>query len=304
MAEKDSFIVYTDIKETLDDLDDSQVAKLFRGMVDYQLTGKDPKFKGILKYVFIPIRQQMDRNNDKWADTKEKRAESGRKGGLKSGEVRAKQNEANEANASSASSNEANEAKPSTASTDEANEANEAVTVTVTVPVTVNDTVTVPDTVGAELSPDEPLSLRVLNYLNEKTGSTYQADEATEEKLTDLIGIGYSEQDIRAVIDKKCAEWLSDPKMRAYLRPSTLFGPKFAEYLSQPEPIQAEEVRKRSGDKAKLIEKLDDLEAIQATIMEKYAQEPDPRASGALLDQLAAVEDQISNVTKRLEAMG
>ena len=39
--EKNSFIVFTDIKEILDDLDDKQVAALFRGMVDYQETGED-----------------------------------------------------------------------------------------------------------------------------------------------------------------------------------------------------------------------------------------------------------------------
>ena len=77
--EKNSFIVFTDIKEILDDLDDNQVAALFRGMVDYQETGEDPNFKGALKYIFIPIRQQMDRNNEKWNRTKEVRAVAGKK---------------------------------------------------------------------------------------------------------------------------------------------------------------------------------------------------------------------------------
>ena len=60
------FVVYGDIKESLDELTDEQVATLFRGMVDYHVTGKDPKFKGILKFVFIPIKQQMDRNTEKY----------------------------------------------------------------------------------------------------------------------------------------------------------------------------------------------------------------------------------------------
>ena len=99
---KNSFVVYTDIKETLDDLSDSEVAALFRGMVDYQVTGEDPNFSGTLKYIFIPIRQQMDRNNTKWERKKAVRAEAGRQGGIRSGEVRrAKaEAEANEANAS------------------------------------------------------------------------------------------------------------------------------------------------------------------------------------------------------------
>ena len=109
---KNSFVVYTDIKETLDGLTDDQVATLFRGMVDYQLTGSVPEFEGVLKFAFIPIRQQMDRDNTKWERTKAARTESGRQGGIRSGEVRrAKaQSEANEASASQSKQNEANEA--------------------------------------------------------------------------------------------------------------------------------------------------------------------------------------------------
>lgn len=146
--DKNSFVVYTDIKEIIDDLDDAETAALFRGMVEYQITGKPPKFKGSLKYIFIPIRQQMDRNNEKWANIKQKRAESGRQGGLRSAESRAKQKQANQANATFGSRVEANQA-------------NQAVTVTVTDTVTgtvtdtVNATTTVTDTVrGGSSSQD------------------------------------------------------------------------------------------------------------------------------------------------------
>lgn len=134
--DKSSFVVYTDIKEIIDDLDDVQVATLFRAMVNYRITGRAPKLAGSLKYIFIPIRQQMDRDKEKWNKTRAARAESGRKGGIESGKVRAKQNEANEANAYFASSNEANEA-------------NEAVNVTGTVNATVNTAVPVTTTTTA-----------------------------------------------------------------------------------------------------------------------------------------------------------
>ena len=65
-SEQKGFVVYGDIKESLDEMTDEQVATLFRGMVDYHVTGKDPKFKGVLKFVFIPIKQQMDRNTEKY----------------------------------------------------------------------------------------------------------------------------------------------------------------------------------------------------------------------------------------------
>ncbi len=237
---KNSFVVYTDIKETLDDLTDEQVAALFRGMVDYQITGEDPKFSGALKYVFIPIRQQMDRNNTKWERKKAVRAEAGRQGGIRSGEVRrAKaESEANEANASQSKQNEANEA-------------NEAVTVTVngTVNVNGNGTVTVSDEADAE-----SLSRSLISYLNEKSGGSYKPTDEITERIGELLAAGYTETDMIRVIDSKVAEWKDDAKMRSYLRPRTLFGDKFEEYVSGPVPIEVEEKQKKQEIAEKLQE--------------------------------------------------
>ena len=77
--EQKGFIVYGDIQDVLNELTDDQVAQLFRGMVDYFVEGKDPKFTGILKFVFIPIKQQMDRDAEKY----EKKCEKMRKNAQK-----------------------------------------------------------------------------------------------------------------------------------------------------------------------------------------------------------------------------
>ena len=74
--EQKGFVVYGDIEESLNELTDEQVAKLFRGMVSYFNTGKEPKFSGLMKMVFIPIRQQMDRDTDKYEKKCEKNRES------------------------------------------------------------------------------------------------------------------------------------------------------------------------------------------------------------------------------------
>ena len=70
------FIVYGDIKAVIDELDDSQVAQLFRGMVEYFTTGKAPKFSGVLKFVWITIKQQMDRDKEKYDAKCEKNREN------------------------------------------------------------------------------------------------------------------------------------------------------------------------------------------------------------------------------------
>ena len=60
------FIVYGDTKLLADELTDEQLGKLFRGMLNYFYTGKTPKFTGVLKFAFIPIKQQMDRDSEKY----------------------------------------------------------------------------------------------------------------------------------------------------------------------------------------------------------------------------------------------
>lgn len=94
MADR-TFIVYDEIKDTLDEMTDEEIGKLFRGMVDYHVTGEEPDLKGGLKFAFIPIRQQMDRDDEKWNKTREARAEAGRKGGAPKGNQNAQKDEEN-----------------------------------------------------------------------------------------------------------------------------------------------------------------------------------------------------------------
>ena len=262
---KNSFVVYTDIKETLDDLSDSEVAALFRGMVDYQVTGEDPNFSGTLKYIFIPIRQQMDRNNTKWERKKAVRAEAGRQGGIRSGEVRRAKAEA-----------EANEANASQSKQNEANEANEAVTVNGTVNVNVNGNGTVTVSDGSDA---ESLSRSLISYLNEKSGGKYKPTEELTDRIGELLDAGYTEKDMRDVIDKKVAEWKDDSKMRGYLRPRTLFGDKFEEYVSAPESLEIENQRKEEQRKQEIAEKLKEERTTKA---EKLS---------SILDRLKVIRD-------------
>ena len=286
---KNSFVVYTDIKETLDGLTDDQVATLFRGMVDYQITGSVPEFDGVLKFAFIPIRQQMDRDNTKWERTKAARSESGRQGGLRSGEVRrAKaQSEANEASASQSKQNEANEA-------------NEAVNVNVNVNVNGNGNVN-----GADA---ETLSSSLISYLNKKSGGKFKPTEAITDRIGELLAAGYTEKDFIQVIDAKVSEWKDDPKMRSYLRPRTLFGDKFEEYVSGPVPVEVEEQQKREETREKLIEERSGLESALGVLTETIQSLRDsPGGIKAhwdhyrhLADEKAIAEQTIENIDKRL----
>lgn len=109
---KNSIIVYRDWKKIFDELSDEEAGKLikhFWAYVNDENPILDDKY---LKMAFLPIKSALQRDLKHWESVKERRSESGRIGGLKSGESRSKskQNEANEANASSTKQNEANEA--------------------------------------------------------------------------------------------------------------------------------------------------------------------------------------------------
>lgn len=73
----------------------------------------------------------------------------------------------------------------------------------------------------------------VTNYLNKKAGTKYKSSSKnTTKHIRARINDGYTLEDFKTVIDKKCSEWLNTD-MEKYLCPDTLFGSKFEKYLNQ-----------------------------------------------------------------------
>lgn len=73
----------------------------------------------------------------------------------------------------------------------------------------------------------------VVAYLNEKAGTKYRASSAKTQKVIHArVAEGFTLEDFMAVIDKKTAEWMGT-EWEKFLRPETLFGPKFESYLNQ-----------------------------------------------------------------------
>ena len=82
----------------------------------------------------------------------------------------------------------------------------------------------------------------IVEYLNQKLDAHYKPNG---KKIKDLVRArmneGYTVEDFKTVIDKKFKSWGNDAKMSLYLRPSTLFGTRFGEYLNE---YQAEDMNK------------------------------------------------------------
>ena len=74
----------------------------------------------------------------------------------------------------------------------------------------------------------------IIDYLNSKAGTKYKSTtRKTAQLIEDRMREGYTVDDFKIVIDKKCGEW-NGTKRAQYLTPSTLFSPEhFDEYLNQ-----------------------------------------------------------------------
>ena len=85
-----------------------------------------------------------------------------------------------------------------------------------------------------EQEPDPIPYREIVDYLNQKTGKSFKHSAAGNKKVIKARwNEGYKLDHFRRVIDQKCQDWLNDEKMSQYLRPETLFGNKFDQYLNQ-----------------------------------------------------------------------
>ena len=77
-----------------------------------------------------------------------------------------------------------------------------------------------------------PQIIKAVEYLNQVTGLRYSPTYwDTVKLLQELMAQGYNLADFKTVIDKKWADW-KGTKYQQYVRPSTLFGKNFENYLN------------------------------------------------------------------------
>lgn len=86
---------------------------------------------------------------------------------------------------------------------------------------------------GPAVSEEHRAAIReIVTALNRTCGTRFSPDnQETAALIRDRLASGYTAEDFRRVIAVCWAAWGGEPKMRIYLRPSTLFGPRFVNYL-------------------------------------------------------------------------
>lgn len=114
---------------------------------------------------------------------------------------------------------------------------------------------------------NEELYLRIVTKLNKTSNKNYRSNALKTMELIDArLNDGFKEEDFYKVIDNKCKDWLNDSRMNKYLRPETLFGNKFENYLNESTTTNTSEIissNKILYNKPKIEYKEDSLEIMR-----------------------------------------
>lgn len=95
----------------------------------------------------------------------------------------------------------------------------------------------------------------IIEYLNLKTGSKFKpTTKPYVQAIRSRLKEGYTVDDFKTVIDKKCREW-KGTKLEKYLTPKTLFAPShFDTYLNSNEMATMTDTEKKVAELAALID--------------------------------------------------
>ena len=212
---KNSFLLYTDYLEHIQDLSLEQIGSLFIAIMKYQKEEDLPELDAVTKMAFNFIRSQLDKDNEKYVETSERRREAGKLGG------RPKANAFNENQEKAKKANGFSEKQTKAKKPDNDNEDDNDNTYNVPLP-------------QVESRPAYPYE-DIIDYLNQKAGTHFRHSSAdTKKHIKARFNDGFTLEDFKAVIDKKVKEW-KGTDMEKFLRPATLFGTKFEGYLNQKE---------------------------------------------------------------------
>lgn len=227
---KDNFLLKKSQQMVFNELSDVDAGKLIKGIFNYVNYG-DSELDGYLKVIFIPIKSDIDENEENYRKRCAINKINGSKGGAPKGNKNAKKEETTENNQSVEKTTE--------------NNMNSHISY-ITTHISDNHNS------NNHISDNKDIIKKIIDYLNIKTNSKFKYNtKTTQQKINARLNEGYSLDDFIAVIDKKYDEWIGT-EFEVYLCPETLFGTKFEKYLNQ----------KTSRKKSKTDKQLDILKGV------------------------------------------
>lgn len=158
---------------------------------------------------------------------------------------------------------------------------------------------------SSEKQPNDNLILSLLNHLNSRTTGRYVADERNVNLITTLINRGFTEKQLKQVVDFKCDEWLNVPKMREQLKPGVLFKPEnFERYLQECEqapPTENEQRRiAKESKESEIKTRIEYLEKVKAEAEHAYNSETDRDKKQEARNRFKEVEAELESLYKRI----
>jgi uncharacterized phage protein (TIGR02220 family) len=205
--DKKSFFLYTSQRELTQKLNTEQKANLLDAIYYYAEFGEMVKMDGMTELVMITIKQAIDRDSEKYQRIVTRNQENIKK-------------------RYSSKSTSGSFGKPNLPEA------------TLNGNVNVNENENV---IKEKHKKEKPKKIDysddaffVLGYLNTKTRSAYRPVNTNIDLITARLKSDISKDQLIAIIDLKCRQWLNDDEKMVWLRPATLFGKtKCEQYLGE-----------------------------------------------------------------------
>ena len=202
MTGKKSFVLFNDLKEPVNSLTDEEAGKLFKAIFEYQNGGVNQVLTAPAEMAFLFVKQQLDRNQEKYDSTCKRNRLNGLKGGRP-----------NKPKKPSGLSGNPEEPKKADNDIDTDNGIENDIE-----DKKINYSIT--DT--------------IIDYFNKTTGQKRRHSKASRTPIHARLIDVYSIEDCKKVIDIKYNEWKDNEDMGKYITIETFFRPgNFEKYLNQ-----------------------------------------------------------------------
>ena len=227
--ERDAILFYRSFYEAIKRIPDPTIkAEAYEAIIGYGITGEMPDCTGFAESIFYMAKPQIDANNKKYLN------------GLKGGKPQPIENQL-ETKTKPSDNQDVTKQEPSDNQDVTKAEAKEKRIKNKEKRIKNNNIYcpadnSIEDESDADSVEDKSDAIPykdIIDYLNARTGSHYlHKSKNSREKIRARWNEGFRLDDFKAVIDNTASRWEKDSKMSDYLRPETLFSPKFESYLN------------------------------------------------------------------------
>jgi uncharacterized phage protein (TIGR02220 family) len=218
---KDNFLLKKSQQEVFNQLTDEEAGKLIKGIFQYATTGEN-KLDGYLNIIFIPIKNEIDKNEERYKKVCERNKEN----------IEKRWNTKNTTGKSGIPNDTKNTDNHNHIHLENISNSNRSMREEEEKKETFEDT----DDSSLLLE----ISEKVIEHLNKTAGTNFRyTSKLNKSKINARLNEGYVLDDFIDVIDKKHKEW-QGTEFERYLCPETLFGNKFEKYLNQKEIVKKE----------------------------------------------------------------